>query len=151
MNPHSDPFDLDRFVRAQESVYDQALAEIQRGRKQSHWMWYLFPQIAGLGHSATSRRYAIRSREEAAAYLDHALLGPRLTACSNALLQIRGLSATAILGSPDDLKLRSSATLFAAVSPSGSVFQALLERYYRGQPDSRTLELLARAGNAGVR
>lgn len=145
MTSDSDRFDLDRFVRAQEQVYEQALGEIRSGRKQSHWMWYLFPQIDGLGSSATSRRYAIRSRAEAEAYLDHPRLGPRLTACSNALLEVRGLSASAILGSPDDLKLRSSATLFAAVSPPGSVFQALLERYYRGHPDRRTIELLSQS------
>jgi uncharacterized protein (DUF1810 family) len=142
MTSDSDRFDLDRFVRAQEPVYEQALAEIRNGRKQSHWMWYLFPQVDGLGSSATSRRYAIRSRGEAAAYLDHPILGPRLTACSKALLEIRGLSANAILGSPDDLKLRSSATLFAAVSAPGSVFHELLDRYYSGERDPRTLTLL---------
>ena len=150
MTSQSDRYDLDRFVRAQKPVYEQALAEIQNGRKRSHWMWYLFPQFLGLGSSPTSLRYAIRSREEAAAYLDHPLLGPRLTDCSNALLEIRGLSASEILGSPDDLKLRSSATLFAAVSPPGSVFQALLDRYYRGQPDQRTLELLSHSDGRGV-
>jgi uncharacterized protein (DUF1810 family) len=142
MTSASDPHDLERFVRAQEPIYDQALLEIQRGRKQSHWMWYLFPQIHGLGMSATSRRYAIKSREEAAAYLVHPLLGPRLLTCTKALLELQGMTATAIFGSPDDLKLRSSATLFAAVSAPGSVFHELLDRYYGGEPDPRTLTLL---------
>jgi uncharacterized protein (DUF1810 family) len=150
MTSSSDPHDLERFVRAQEPVYEQALLEIQHGRKRSHWMWYLFPQVHGLGMSATSRRYAIKSREEAAAYLAHPLLEQRLVTCTKALLEIHGMTATAIFGSPDDLKLRSSATLFAAVSPPGSIFQELLERYYRGEPDPRTLELLERTDSTSA-
>jgi uncharacterized protein (DUF1810 family) len=131
-------------VQAQARNYAQALAEIQRGQKESHWMWYVFPQIAGLGTSPTSRRFAIRSRDEAAAYLEHAVLGPRLATCAESLLALeRGVSAHDVFGSPDDMKLRSSATLFAQVSPPGSVFAQLLERYFDGKPDATTLQLLS--------
>jgi uncharacterized protein (DUF1810 family) len=138
-----DPFDLERFVQAQAHSYDQALAEIQRGRKQSHWMWYVFPQIAGLGMSLTARRYSIHGRDEAAAYLAHPLLGPRLVVCAEALLALPpGMPAKQIFGWPDDMKLRSSATLFARVSPPGSVFAQVLDRYFGGAPDEKTLQLL---------
>ena len=130
----SDPFNLDRFVTAQEHDYQQALAEIRDGRKQSHWMWYVFPQRDGLGSSAISRHYAIRSRDEAEAYLRHPVLGPRLREIAQAMLDLQGRSANEILGSPDDLKLRSSATLFAQVSSPGSVFHQILERYFGGEP-----------------
>jgi uncharacterized protein (DUF1810 family) len=130
-------------VHAQARNYAQALAEIQRGQKESHWMWYVFPQIAGLGWSPTSRRFAIRSRDEAVAYLAHPVLGPRLLACSEALLALDGgVSAHDVFGWPDDMKLRSSATLFAQVSPPGSVFARLLDRYFAGKPDAKTLQLL---------
>jgi uncharacterized protein (DUF1810 family) len=139
----NDPFDLERFVQAQARNYDQALAELRRGRKESHWMWYVFPQIAGLGMSLTSRRFAIRGREEAAAYLAHPVLGPRLRACAEALLALPpGTPAEDIFGWPDDMKLRSSATLFARVSPPGSVFGQVLDRYFGGAPDAKTLRLL---------
>lgn len=137
-----DPFDLSRFVRAQEGVYEQALAELQAGRKRTHWMWFIFPQIEGLGFSATSRRYAIRSADEARAYLNHPVLGPRLIACVQAVLAVEGRTASEIFGWPDDLKLRSCATLFAHVSSPGSVFERVLERFYGGEPDAKTLELL---------
>ena len=137
-----DSHDLDRFVQAQEGVYPVALAEVGAGRKQSHWMWYIFPQFAGLGRSATSVCYAIRSRAEAAAYLEHPVLGPRLREITDAALSVEGRSAHDIFGSPDHLKLRSSATLFAAISPPGSVFERLLEKYFRGEADRRTLDLL---------
>jgi uncharacterized protein (DUF1810 family) len=137
-----DPFDLARFVDAQAGSYDDALAEIRTGNKRSHWMWYVFPQCAGLGVSATSKRYAIRSVAEARAYLAHPVLGPRLTKCAAALLDIEGRSATAIFGSPDDMKLRSCATLFAAVSPPDSVFARLLGKYFGGERDERTIRLL---------
>ena len=137
-----DPHDLDRFVRAQEDDYDQALAEISAGRKRSHWMWYIFPQFDGLAFSSTSKYYAIKSLEEAKAYLAHPVLGPRLVACAEATLAVEGRSATAIFGSPDDLKLRSSATLFSRASEPGSVFHRLLDKYYQGKPDERTLRLL---------
>lgn len=139
-----DPYDLHRFVHAQEDDYAHALAEIRSGKKRTHWMWYIFPQLGGLAVSATSRRYAIKSVEEATAYLDHPILGPRLRECTEAALQIEGRSATEIFGSPDDLKLRSCATLFASVSPPGSVFDRLLNTYYRGERDDKTLRLLAR-------
>jgi uncharacterized protein (DUF1810 family) len=139
----NDPYDLERFVRAQRDDCELALSEIMNGRKRSHWMWYIFPQIEGLGSSAMSRRYAIKSRAEARAYLDHALLGPRLLACVEALLNLEGRSVEQIFGFPDDRKLRSCATLFATVSPSGSVFQRLLERYFHGERDAATLRQLA--------
>lgn len=140
--PSADPFDLHRFVAAQADSYGDALAEVTAGRKQSHWMWYVFPQLAGLGHSDMARRYAIRTPEEAAAYLAHPVLGTRLVEISEAALAVTGRSAHAIFGSPDDLKLHSSATLFAGVSPAGSVFHRLLERFFAGKPDDRTQALL---------
>jgi len=143
----ADPHDLDRFVQAQALDYAQALAEIRRGRKQSHWMWFIFPQIDGLAFSSTSRFYAIKSLDEARAYLLHPVLGPRLLECSEKLLAIQGRSAVEILGSPDDLKLRSCATLFASVQPAGSVFHRLIEKFYAGQRDDRTLQLLRAAGS----
>jgi uncharacterized protein (DUF1810 family) len=140
----NDPYDLRRFLDAQEGDYERALAEIQSGQKRSHWMWYIFPQLDGLGFSPTAKRYAIKGIEEARAFLDHPVLGPRLLACSEAVLGVEGKSATQVFGSPDDLKLRSSATLFAAVSPPDSVFERLLDKYYQGRPDDRTLHLLGR-------
>ena len=137
-----DPYDLSRFVRAQEDDYQQALAEIVSGRKRSHWMWYVFPQFDGLAFSSTSKLYSIKSAAEAKAYLDHPILGPRLLECAEAVVRVEGRSATEILGSPDDLKLRSSATLFASVLPPGSVFDRLLGKYYGGEGDSKTLRLL---------
>jgi uncharacterized protein (DUF1810 family) len=137
-----DRFELNRFVQAQEEVYPRALAEIRRGRKRSHWMWFIFPQIDGLGYSSTARFYAIKSKGEAKAYLDHPLLGRRLIECGEALLQVEGVSAAEVFGYPDDLKLRSSMTLFASVAETNSVFSRVLERYYEGQPDQKTLELL---------
>ena len=137
----ADPHDLNRFVLAQEDDYEQALAELRSGRKRSHWMWYIFPQYNGLGFSSISKRYAIKSIAEAEAYLRHPVLGPRLVECAEAVLRIERRSAYEILGSPDDLKLRSCATLFACVSPAGSVFERLLEKYYGGQRDAQTLRL----------
>jgi uncharacterized protein (DUF1810 family) len=138
-----DPYDLERFVGAQKQDYARALAEIMNGRKRSHWIWYIFPQIDGLGSSAMSRRYAIKSQAEARAYLDHVVLGPRLLACVEALLGLEGRSIEQVFGFPDDRKLRSCATLFAAVSPSGSVFHRLLEKYFQGEPDGATLRRMA--------
>jgi len=140
----SDPYDLARFVEAQAHDYATALAELASGRKRSHWMWYVFPQYHGLGSSPTAAHYAIRSLAEAEAYLRHPVLGPRLVECAEALLAIEGRSAHEIFGSPDDLKLKSSATLFALVSPAGSVFGQLLDRYFAGAHDDRTLRLLGR-------
>jgi uncharacterized protein (DUF1810 family) len=139
----NDPYLLSRFVLAQEDDYEQALSEIRSGRKRSHWMWYIFPQFDGLGFSSTSRHFAIKSLDEARAYLDHPLLGPRLIECAAAVLDIKDRSATEIFGSPDDMKLRSCATLFAKVTPPGSVFELLLEKYYRSEPDGRTLQRVA--------
>ena len=139
-----DPYNLSRFVQAQEQTYDQALAELNAGRKRSHWMWYVFPQLDGLGSSPITKRYSIKSEAEARAYLDHPVLGQRLVDCAEAILRVEGKSAREILGSPDDLKLKSCATLFARVSPPGSVFERILEKFYSGEPDAATLRLLAR-------
>lgn len=141
----SDPHTLQRFVDAQLPIHEQALAEIRAGRKRSHWMWYVFPQYAGLGLSPTSREFAIGSVAESMAYMQHDVLGPRLTQCCEALLLIKGRTAHQILGA-DDLKLKSSATLFAHVSPGGSVFHRILERYFEREGDSRTLTLIERDG-----
>lgn len=138
-----DPYSLNRFVQAQEGAYERALSEIENGRKRSHWMWFIFPQFEGLGSSAMSRRYAIKSVAEARAYLDHPVLGARLTTCTEALLGLGELSANQIFGSPDDRKLRSCATLFASVSPPGSVFHRLLDKYFHSVGDQATLRLLA--------
>lgn len=137
-----DPFLLDRFVKAQEDDYATALAEIRRGRKESHWMWYIFPQYDGLGFSATSKHFAIKSLDEARAYLAHSILGPRLIECAAAAVAVEGKSARAVFGSPDDMKLRSCATLFAHVSPAGSAFHRLLDKYFDGKPDEKTLRLV---------
>lgn len=137
-----DPHNLARFVAAQAGSYDQALAEVRAGRKRSHWMWYIFPQIAGLGSSSMAQKYAIRSLDEARAYLDHPTLGPRLVAIAEAALALPDRSATSVFGSPDDMKLRSCATLFAQASPPGSAFARLLDHYFGGQPDSQTLRIL---------
>ena len=137
----NDPFSLHRFVQAQAQVYQQALAEIRGGRKRSHWMWFIFPQFDGLGFSWTSRQYSVKSLAEAEAYLAHPVLGSRLRECAVAALGVADRSAAEIFGSPDDLKLRSSATLFAGVSPEGSVFHQILDRYFHGEPDDKTLRL----------
>jgi len=146
----SDPFDLQRFVDAQAPVYRQALAELPAGRKRSHWMWFVFPQLRGLGHSAMAQRYGIGSLEEAAAYLRHPLLGERLRSCCEALLGIEGQSALDILGSPDDLKLRSSMTLFARAAPEEPLFDRVLARYWAEAPrDERTEQLLRASPGPG--
>jgi uncharacterized protein (DUF1810 family) len=137
-----DPHKLNRFVQAQDGTYAQALAEIQNGRKRSHWMWFIFPQFAGLGFSSTAQFYAIKSVEEAKTYMNHPLLGARLVECADALLRLQGRSAEEIFGYPDYLKLRSCTTLFAEVSPAGSCFHQLLAKYYPEGPDRRTIELL---------
>jgi uncharacterized protein (DUF1810 family) len=143
-----DRYDLRRFVQAQERDYQPALSEIKNGRKRSHWMWYIFPQFDGLGFSSTSKRYAIKSIDEAAAFLKHPILGPRLVECCEAVLGVQGRSALEILGSPDDMKLKSCATLFACVSPPESVFERLLSKYYDGGRDAKTLQLLGRTCGA---
>lgn len=138
----SDPFDLTRFVDAQETVYGNVVAELSRGRKQSHWMWFIFPQIAGLGFSAMAQRYAIGSREEAIAYLAQPTLGPRLLECTRLVLAIEGKSIHDIFGSPDDVKFRSSMTLFGAVS-NDAIFDAAIAKYFSGDKDLATLDILA--------
>ncbi len=138
----NDPYDLRRFVDAQSSAYDRALSEIRSGQKRTHWMWYVFPQYDGLGRSPTAQRFAIKSLEEAEAYLRHPILGSRLVECAEALLGVEGRSAHEIFGSPDDVKLRSSATLFSRVGSPESAFHRILDRYFAGQPDRGTLELI---------
>ena len=135
--------DLSRFVKAQEHDYAQALREIRAGRKRSHWMWYIFPQIQGLGFSSTAQYYAIRDLNETKDYLAHPVLGARLKEISEALLELDGLSAHEIFGYPDDLKLRSCMTLFRMADLNCKVFEQVLEKYYDGEPDRRTVELAA--------
>ncbi|HVD37625.1 MAG TPA: DUF1810 domain-containing protein [Solirubrobacterales bacterium] len=139
-----DTYDLQRFVDAQEEgdAYEQALSELRAGRKTSHWMWFVFPQRAGLGQSAMSRRYAIGSAAEAQAYLDHPVLGPRLVECSEALLAHDDRSAREIFGGVDEVKLRSSMTLFAAVASERPIFQQVLDRYFEGEVDASTTDWL---------
>lgn len=140
---HSDdPHDLRRFVEAQDSVIEEVKEELRSGRKRTHWMWYVFPQMEGLGRSRMARRYAIASREEAEAYLAHSILGPRLRECTELVNAVEGRSANEIFGSPDDLKFRSSMTLFDAVADDPTPFRTALERYYDGESDPKTLQLL---------
>jgi uncharacterized protein (DUF1810 family) len=137
----TDPFNLQRFLDAQSFVYSRVLDELRHGRKQSHWMWFIFPQLAGLGHSARAQRFAISSKEEAIAYLRHEVLGPRLKECTAFVNAVEGRTILEILASPDDLKYRSSMTLFGAVS-SEPEFAAAVSKFYGGVPDQATLELL---------
>lgn len=155
--PATGPFDLQRFLDAQSGVYDTALAELRGGRKRSHWIWFVFPQLTGLGRSPTAQRFGISGIEEARAYLAHPVLGPRLHECARLLARIRGRSAEEILGHPDDLKVRSAMTLFvrAAETMDGADpadFRAVLDALYAGHPDGRddrrTLDLLAQSGSA---
>ena len=139
----TDPFDLERFIQAQNPVFRAVEGELARGRKQTHWMWFVFPQIAGLGISAMSQRYAIGSRAEAEAYLAHPVLGARLIECTGLVLAVQGRSINAILGAPDDAKFRSSMTLFGAVSDE-PIFSEALARYFSGERDAATLDILAR-------
>lgn len=136
---------LQRFITAQAGIYEAALAELRRGRKRTHWMWFVFPQLAGLGTSERAVHFALASRSEAAAYLAHPMLGPRLVTCCEALLALVGQSAESVLGEVDALKLRSSMTVFAAVADGDSVFRRVLSKYYDGHEDPRTLSLLASA------
>lgn len=140
--PRTDPFDLERFVEAQEDVYGNVCWELRRGRKQGHWMWFIFPQIHGLGHSFMTNRYAISGLAEATAYLEHPILGPRLRECTEIVNQVRGSSATEIFGQPDDLKFRSSMTLFAHASPDNAVFLEALKIYFDSSFDRLTLKRL---------
>jgi uncharacterized protein (DUF1810 family) len=143
----TDPFDLNRFVQAQNPVFRAVQGELAVGRKQTHWMWFVFPQVAGLGLSTMSRRYAIGSQAEAMAYLAHPVLGSRLLECTRLVLAVEGRTINAILGSPDDAKFRSSMTLFGAVSDK-PVFGDALARYFAGERDDATLEILAKLDQA---
>lgn len=138
-----DPYDLQRFVDAQASVYRSIVAELSQGRKRSHWMWFIFPQVAGLGFSAMAQRFAISSREEAIAYLAHSTLGPRLLECTRLVLAVKDRTVHDILGSPDDAKFRSSMTLFSAVSDD-PIFEHAIAKYYHEGKDQATLDFLAR-------
>lgn len=142
MQSASDPFDLQRFADAQARVYPDVLDELRAGRKRSHWIWFIFPQIAGLGSSPTAARYAISSLDEARAYLRHELLGPRLHECAQLVNAVQGRPIGEIFGSPDDLKVRSSMTLFTHATEDNRDFVELLARYYDGEEDPRTLERL---------
>lgn len=135
---------LQRFVDAQAGSYQQAVSEIRSGRKQSHWMWFIFPQLQGLGYSETARYYAIRNREEARLYLQHPVLGQRLIEISKALLQLEGKTSNLIFGSPDDLKLKSCMTLFGSLENADPVFQAVLDKYFNGSEDHKTLQILTK-------
>jgi uncharacterized protein (DUF1810 family) len=141
MKQEVDPFELERFIKAQDRVYERVCAELRNGRKESHWMWFIFPQVRGLGSSETAKAFGIASCEEAEAYLKHPILGTRLRECSGLVNLIEGRSAENIFGYPDNLKFRSSMTLFAKVS-SDRVFQDALTKFFAGEPDERTLFLL---------
>ena len=138
------PFDLARFVTAQDdhAVYQRALDELRAGRKETHWMWFVFPQVAGLGHSGTARHFALSGLDEAVAYVDHPVLGPRLRECASALTSLPGNDAVAVLGPIDAMKLCSSMTLFAEAAPDEPVFREVLAKYFDGAPDQRTIDLL---------
>ena len=137
-----DPHDLARFLDAQSRVIEQVRAELRSGHKRGHWMWFIFPQIRGLGSSPTAQHFAIASREEAAAYLKHPTLGPRLIECTQLMLAVKGRTSEQILGEIDSLKFRSSMTLFAEVTLKEKVFQEALQKYFDGEPDPLTLEIL---------
>lgn len=138
----NDTFDLNRFIDAQRVVYSDVLEELRSGRKRTHWMWFVFPQLAGLGRSETARFYAISGAAEAVAYLHDPLLGARLLECTRTVLEHSGKSVTAMFGSPDDMKLRSCMTLFASVAPEQVCFQQVLNRFFNGEPDEKTVALL---------
>ncbi len=143
MSELTDPFNLQRFVTAQDAVYEEVCAELRGGRKEGHWIWFIFPQMRGLGSSAMANAFGIASREEATAYLKHAVLGPRLRECTRLVNSLEGRSVERIFGYPDDLKFRSSMTLFASVAPDKQVFEDALRKYFGGEMDSLTLEKLA--------
>ena len=143
--PTTDPFNLERFVAAQASLFETVLAEMKRDRKQSHWMWFVFPQLRGLGHSSTAQFYGISSLAEARAYLAHPVLGSRLELCTNTVNEIVGSSLQAIFGAPDDMKFRSCATLFSIASEdANSPFRHALDRWCEGRPDEATMVLIRR-------
>lgn len=135
----ADPYNLNRFVKAQDPVFEQVVAELGEGRKRSHWMWFIFPQIKGLGHSHTAIEFAISSRGEAEAYLEHPVLGPRLRQCTQLVLDVEGRASEDIFGYPDDMKFRSSMTLFAHATQDNQVFKDAIQKYFGGEPDRLTL------------
>lgn len=137
-----DPFDLNRFINAQQSIYESVLSELKNGRKRTHWMWYIFPQLDGLGSSSTAKQYAIKSLEEARQYLKHPILGKRLLECSEATFAVDRRSVSDIFGYPDNLKLKSSMTLFACIAEQNSIFVRILDKYFNGERDALTLQLL---------
>jgi uncharacterized protein (DUF1810 family) len=137
-----DTYDLKRFLSAQEGVYERALAELKGGQKRTHWIWFIFPQIDGLGYSPTAKRYSIKSMEEARQYLDDTVLGKRLLECTEAVIALKGGSVSEIFGYPDDLKFKSSMTLFEKIAGTGSVFSSALDKYCHGERDAATLRLL---------
>ena len=137
-----DTYDLKRFLIAQEGVYERALAELKGGQKRTHWIWFIFPQIDGLGYSPTAKRYSIKSMEEARQYQDHAVLGKRLLECTEAVVALKGGSVSEIFGYPDDMKFKSSMTLFEKIAGSASVFSSAIDRYCHGERDATTLRLL---------
>jgi len=141
----NDPFHLQRFLDAQNPVYEQVLTELRARRKQSHWMWFIFPQMRGLGSSPTADYFGISSRAEAEAYWKHAVLGPRLAECARLVNAVEGISVDRIFGYPDNLKFHSSMTLFALIAPEDRVFSEALEKFFRGEPDTRTRDLLERS------
>jgi uncharacterized protein (DUF1810 family) len=141
-----DPHRLERFVRAQDPLMEKALAELRAGRKESHWMWFVFPQLRGLGHSAMAERFGISSLEEARAYLDHPVLGPRLIECTKLVNEVKGRPAEEIFGYPDDMKFLSSMTLFAHASSGNEVFEEAVKKYFGGKFDGATLQRLGTAG-----
>ena len=137
-----DTFELERFIKAQEGIYDTALSELQAGRKRSHWMWFIFPQIDGLARSSTAGYFAIKSVDEAKAYLEHPVLGPRLQECTRALLSLNGKSASDVFGYPDDLKFCSSMSLFDHAAPENKLFEAAIDKYCAEERDQKTLAIL---------
>ncbi len=142
IDEHEDPFDLERFISAQADVYTTALAELRSGQKHTHWMWYIFPQIAGLGFSATSQHFAIQNLKEAQSYIAHPVLGPRLRECAETVLYIEGRNVSQIFGSPDDIKFKSSMTLFAYAAGDNALFIRLLKKYFNGEQDAETMHKL---------
>jgi uncharacterized protein (DUF1810 family) len=140
-----DPYQLARFIDAQEPVYENVLRELRAGRKRTHWMWFIFPQIHGLGHSATAQHFAIKSLDEARAYLNHPILGQRVLECARLVSEIKDRSVSEIFGFPDDLKFRSCITLFARAAKEPGIFGELLKRYFQGEEDSKTVEILAKS------
>lgn len=138
-----DKYNLNRFIEAQESVYTQVITELLEGKKKTHWMWFIFPQVRGLGRSSIAKLYSIKNKEEAIAYLENHPLGERIKECSEIVLKINNNNAFQIFGSPDDLKLKSSMTLFAYISNDNSIFHRVLDKFFNGQKDRKTLDLLS--------